>query len=293
MLDRAAGDTIRIEDFIRSWYQLVGILKDQLDNNADELNLLEYLDKVKKHSDLLDDGITIIDEKGVLDSKEVLLLKASAVLPFSLGAFKSLEDVINHLGVKIVIDPDTKVRYHSSLNRNKEELEHWKAVLESLKEEENNPEYKDAEMMVDYYTRQSKIWRETTVLGKYFPVDDIGEHVIKLYPNVMRAECDNLMNELLVTTFVHEVMHAYFDRPRHSHFDFPHFYSDEEPMAEFGTLLYLYETKQKRFYDWAYSHISNKKTYYRYGAAMMNMYKKESTPSITREELEVYRTPKY
>ena len=73
----------------------------------------------------------------------------------------------------------------------------------------------------------------------------------------MKAEPDGkkYLDYLLLTTFVHETMHAYFDRPEHS--GFPYAYFVEEPMAEFGMLLFLKETKMPdTLQKWAYEDIS-------------------------------------
>ena len=57
------------------------------------------------------------------------------------------------------------------------------------------------------------------------------------------------MKELLASTLAHEAMHAYFDRQGHDRF--PYVIRVEEPLAEFGMLLYLHETKQRHYFHWA------------------------------------------
>ena len=95
------------------------------------------------------------------------------------------------------------------------------------------------------------------------------------------------MGELLVSTLAHEAMHAYFNRPGHE--TFPYIYYVEEPLAEFGMLLYLHETKSK-FYKWAYDDVKSKTTCYKYGANLMDQCLYEGTPSLTRDYLEAYRS---
>ena len=99
-------------------------------------------------------------------------------------------------------------------------------------------------------------------------------------------EQGEVRRKYLVTTFVHEAMHAYFNR--HHHELFPYVATVEEPLAEFGMLLFL---KEKDFkdpdFDWAYDEVKNKKTCYRYGAAMMDFYL-NGDPQI-RKDLDNYK----
>ena len=64
-------------------------------------------------------------------------------------------------------------------------------------------------------------------------------------------------------------MHAYFNRPGHEHFPYTMFV--EEPLAEFGMLLYLHETSSP-YYEWAHNTVSDKKCCYGYGANIMDQY---------------------
>jgi len=77
------------------------------------------------------------------------------------------------------------------------------------------------------------------------------------------------MDEYLVSTLAHEVMHAYFNRPGHENYPYAMFV--EEPLAEFGMLLYLHETNSQ-YYDWAHCNVRSKKCCYGYGANIMDQY---------------------
>ena len=122
------------------------------------------------------------------------------------------------------------------------------------------------------------------VLGRYVR----REKSIYLYPNNMKeVDKGDEMSQLLVTTLVHEVMHAYFDRiPLDA---FPYVYTVEEPMAEFGMLLYLKETNLTEYYTWAKEKVGSKLTCYRYGVAMMDQCEREGKISQTRKDLELYK----
>ena len=116
----------------------------------------------------------------------------------------------------------------------------------------------------------------------------------------MQQECDDdgrktpglSMYSLLVSTLAHESMHAYFDRTvRRS---LPYVGRVEEPLAEFGMLLYLYDTKQKYIFKWARNDVRSKRTYYRYGDALMSLHLATEDAdgySLTRRDLERYKRP--
>jgi hypothetical protein len=94
------------------------------------------------------------------------------------------------------------------------------------------------------------------------------------------------MDEYLVSTFAHEVMHAYFNRPEHEKYPYAMFV--EEPLAEFGMLLYLHETSSP-YYEWAHNTVSDKKCCYGYGAKIMDQYSGGDTSLKTY--LEEYKIP--
>jgi hypothetical protein len=80
-------------------------------------------------------------------------------------------------------------------------------------------------------------------------------------------------------------MHAYFNRPGHKFASEP---TVEEPLAEFGMLLYLRDTLST-YYNWAYHDVKSKMTCYKYGADIMDQYRTELSPSPTRQLLEAYK----
>ena len=70
----------------------------------------------------------------------------------------------------------------------------------------------------------------------------------------------------------------------------------EEPMAEFGMLLYLHEAKMPSYYKWACEDVSGKKTCYRYGWALLQQHLREeklckSNQTHTRNDLVRYKYP--
>ena len=126
-------------------------------------------------------------------------------------------------------------------------------------------------------------WEEMPLRGCYIP----DENVIKLYPDEMKGEYDGKrMEELIVSTLAHEVMHAYFNRPGHN--NYPYAVLVEEPLAEFGMLLNLKETNCV-FYDWAKADVASKNTCYRYGANLMDQHLSAGQSSSLRNYLEAYK----
>ena len=211
----------------------------------------QYFIKAKK----VLSAIIISDEKKLLKNDESDLLKMSLFLPFTLAeGFSTVHDILAVTGVKVSIEPGKPKRI-IPLGLDKEEN-----CLLSL----------------------------MSLRGLY----DGKEKVIKLFPNVMKDEYKGeRMNELLVSTLIHEAMHAYFDRD--SDDGKQYFYSVEEPLSEFGMLLYLKETKQEDYYQWALDDVSSKQTRYRYGAALMTQHlselgKKGSLFTRTRSDLVSY-----
>jgi hypothetical protein len=189
-----------------------------------------------------------------------LTLQACTLLPFEFGDYDSLMDLLDRLGVDIHIEPG--IKYHSLPPRlaeawDKKEVELWEAML---------------------------------LRGEYISEDN----VIKLYPEEMYSEYNGeRMDELLISTLAHETMHAYFNRDD-SRKKIPKVIPVEEPMAEFGMLLYLYETKLVSHYTWARADVAAKKTCYRYGCGLMLQHLLEAdagntdqTP--TRKDLESYK----
>lgn len=212
------------------------------------------------------------------------ILQGCASLPFALGKYKSLAQILNDLGIEVVISDEipasNKLRGLYFLKR---ALEHWKEKLHSNDEKQRIK----AEKIISEINRDLDLWNPDggqSVLGWYLP----SEKKIELFPNVMETLAgDNkvLFVFYLITTFVHEVMHAYFDRPKHD--KFPYAYFVEEPLAEFGMMLFLKETIMPDVFDWAHDNVANKRSCYRHGATLFDQY--NSWNSGLRRYLEQYK----
>lgn len=226
----------------------------------------------------------LIDNHHLLTANQAQLLHRNVGAPFSFGRFNSLDDILTQLDVDVIIEPG--IVYHSvpeSLN----ELEaFWKGLagcnapsnyrithlkdftfhnanLDSTQRVDDCDVYETAINIYEKIRKEKESLLRMPIRGLYDPE----KNCIKLYPEEMRQEYSGMrMNELLVSTLAHETMHAYFNRPNHD--KYPYIYFVEEPLAEFGMLVYLHQTGSS-YYDWAFNDVRGKRTCYHYGADLM------------------------
>lgn len=221
------------------------------------------------------------DKSDKLLDPEIVTIIDAALASFTFGGFTSLDDMLSKLRVKLVISPDTPKRIvPDSLP---EWVLYWKNELKRLesllgKDCASNKLYKDAQKELEKAEKERDAWAAMALLGRY---DRFSKEII-LYPNNIPSP--DQRKEYLVTTFIHEAMHAYFDR--HPRELFPYVATVEEPLAEFGMLLFLKETNNT-YYEWAYRNVVSKETCYRYGAALMDRYEKGDNQ--IRQDLESYK----
>lgn len=225
--------------------------------------------------------MTIIDDHSLLSQQQIDLLKQCAAIPFSLGAFGSIDDMLTTLKVDVIIEPGIITR--SIPSELKKAEDYWNAQKSQaddyIEEIEHNIEEIEHNLWI--INQNIEVWQKMPLRGLYDPK----KNHIKLFPEEMQQEYGGQkMDELLVSTLVHETMHAYFNRPRHK--GYPYAIFVEEPLAEYGMLLYLHETISI-YYNWAYDDVSSKNTCYKYGAVMMDQYLSGNT--ALREYLESYK----
>ena len=276
------GET-REEDKIRIKKDLSSLIIEQL--KEDKRGLERILESFSKRLDLPNNGegslFDIEDKETLLSTDELLLLQTSLILPFYLlkGSsleYSSLEDILIRGRVRVIIDP--RKPQNKDMRKIPAELDNARRYWEKLVEENPNDDF--ARKKLAEVLEEIDIWKRVLILGLYMPT----EKIILLFPNNMSSK---EMPMLLVSTLAHEVMHAYFDRPPLD--NYPYVYSIEEPMAEFGMLLYLKETYQMEYFDWAKGFVGSKKSCYRYGSALMEQCEKEGSSSQTRKDFELYK----
>lgn len=233
--------------------------------------------------------ISIIDEDNLLDAAQLQLLQKAASLPFKLGEYASLAEMLNKLGVNVIIEKgiitreiphylDAAILYWQ-IERARLQGELRKCEKQNNRDEELEQKLCECLQKMEVAMHERNVWGSMRLRGLYDPKDN----VIKLFPEEMASEPSG-MDELLVSTLAHEAMHAYFNRPGHE--QFPYVLFVEEPMAEFGMLVYLAETRIP-YFDWAHEDVSSKKTCYRYGAMLYDKYTNEDP--LLREDLEDYK----
>ena len=217
------------------------------------------------------------------------LITAFAKRPFNFGGYSSIDDILDKLGVNVILESGI-VSERVVPRELKDAEKFWEEEYHKLCEENrgtNNDKIRKDRQIAEInwgMARQSiNFWEEMPLRGCYIP----DENVIKLYPEEMHTEYGGkCMDELIVSTLAHEVMHAYFNRPGHN--NYPYAVLVEEPLAEFGMLLYLKETNCV-FYDWAKADVASKKTCYRYGANLMDQHLSAGQSSSLRNYLEAYK----
>ena len=202
------------------------------------------------------------------------LITAFAKRTFNFGRYSSIDDILDNLGVEVELikgkeiyrikkkELDAIEKFWNNVFNSKEieGFDIWKILDECNKAEKNKAEDNNDK---DNNNEESI---SVSLRGCYIP----DKKVIKLYPDEMKDKYGGKrMEELIISTLAHETMHAYFNRPGHD--IYPYLVIVEEPLAEFGMLLYLKETNCV-FYDWAKADTEGYKTCYRYGAKLMDLY---------------------
>lgn len=232
----------------------------------------------------------INDDKGLLTEPQMDFLYSNASNGFVLEKYTTLNDILTSLGVNVYIMPG--VRYHDTPPFFDKAIEYWERVVWGIEEHiEKSDDESEKDALWKEHTKavrkiqplqsEKNLWPKMPLRGLYDPE----KRIIELYPEEMQTEYEGTrMDELLVSTLAHETMHAYFDREWHS--VFPYVPTVEEPLAEFGMLLYLNETGSS-YFNWAYDDVASKRTCYRLGANLYDQYCEED--ESLRSYLEDYK----
>lgn len=237
--------------------------------------------------------MNIIDDHKLLFLQQKNCLEKNSTLPFKFGGFTSIDDILTKLNVNVIIEPGVKTRNQlPSWENMKQSFDkinnHWKNEIDRLdgrrRDDISIEEFRDLQNIFENHRNEMVELANLPLRGLYNPKDNN----ITLFPDEMKQEYGGAqMEELLVSTLAHETMHAYFNRPNHD--SYPYVYFVEEPLAEFGMLLYIHETEHYRnvanqyllgknqsdFYQWAYDDVKSKKTCYCYGSTLIDQCLKE------------------
>ena len=230
--------------------------------------------------------MNIINKTPWITEREINLLKEAAAQPFLLREYDSLDDILTRLDVDVVIEPGVVATEGAPIV--KDILEYWERFAERLRMQLKENVFRDERyreamrnievLNVDLKNGEGKHYKRGEYVAK--------EKVVRLYPEKMREiNGGRWLDEMLVSTLAHETMHVYFSRRGTD--QYPYVLYVEEPLAEFGMLLYLHETGSG-YYGWAYDDVKGKKSCYRYGALLMDMHLKDAPGSFMRRYLMRY-----
>jgi len=232
--------------------------------------------------------MNIIDDKGLLPNDWELLIRkvASAffVSPFCLKDLCCFEDIHKSLNVDIVIS-DKTVNYimlQESKKKEMQSLEITSAIEKPSRLSQESVDYIKEMRQIRINEINKRNVPAMEILGEYKPQD----HNIYLYIETIQAKSNNpaILENYILTTYIHEMLHAYFDRER----IYPYIFEIEEGLAEGGTLLYL-DSIQSKCLAWAVNNIQNKKiAEYSKGAKLYTSWKYQNTdrfdlPTTIRE----------
>lgn len=207
----------------------------------------------------------IIDQYKLLTKYQTDLLQENAAKPYRFGfkdentRYLSLDDILCSLGVDVIIADKVEHTYWCSyFDKAKNYWDEQVKKLEGV--EPGSLELEKAR------NNLKRVEEEKKNLALYsFPLGEYSreKNTITLYIGRMREFGNgHWTNHYLISTFAHEVMHAYFDRPGCKQYPYAPFV--EEPLAEFGMLLYLNATRFD-YLNWAIDNVKSHETIYRYG----------------------------
>ena len=124
-------------------------------------------------------GITVRKEDELLTKEEILFLQACTLLPFKIGSFSSIDDLLEKLGVCIQIAPG--IKNHVVPSELLKERDYWEKELEKWKE--GSPEYNEIRDILEKIGDEIRAWQAFPIRGEYISDDKI----IKLYPEEMHG----------------------------------------------------------------------------------------------------------
>jgi len=187
----------------------------------------------------------IIDKSGLWSQVCDNLIEATAKETYWFGEFNSLKEFHQKENVNVIVE--RKANQLPVLHR--ETINKLNEILDSRIPDEQKKEIRNLINTI----------RNKVVLGEYKP----SENNIYLYINTIieltSKNQDNQYNQgfqnLLVTTYIHEMLHAYFDRTGHK--GLPYIFEIEESLAEAGMLVFLDQVNDPRL-KWALQNVRHK-----------------------------------
>ena len=242
--------------------------------------------------------MNIIDPKHLLSNDEKRALLYYLSRPFQIGTYASLLNMAEALKIEVTIKDgmekatapdelfDARCYWEGRAAQLLPQLKPHERAQTSVKKRF----YLEAINQVRKITDEMLLWAELPLMGFY----DLSQNCIVIYPETMRNEdrkrtlraivpcpthCDDVMKnatyrnsftEILLTTLVRSLWHAYFCKSEHA--EQQHYYPlIEAPLTEYALLLYLKQTGIP-FIHWAYEDVKRMPTCHRYGITIMHQY---------------------
>ena len=219
----------------------------------------------------------------LITNNQEQMLESLANANFKMEGFRSINDILTTLDINVEIKKGVElITIPESTNK----------LIEQIRDEINDANNHTSNVGIllhdleDEYNRYLAL-KKLLKTGEYIH----NLKLIVLYPEAMQKIDSANVDALLQTTFIHEAMHAYFNRDK-IRSELPYMLQIEEPMAEFGMLLYLKETNNS-LYNWAYKNVKDKNCCYSIGAELMEAHLKDKKDKdeTVRILLEAYKTP--
>ena len=106
-------------------------------------------------------GKTVRKEDELLTKEETLLLQACTLLPFKIGRFSSIDDLLSELGVRIQIAPG--IKNHVVPSELLQEKDYWEK--ERNKWKEDSPEYNEIRDILEKIRDEIRAWKAFPIRG--------------------------------------------------------------------------------------------------------------------------------
>lgn len=220
--------------------------REMLDHNEaiSDINRIREIDSElrkisNKNSERLPDGLSWRDRcemESLLDKKEDLIYKLGLEVQ---NGNMDYDDIESYSNSRLRIIDRQIAEYKWTLQRRNRDLKGMASGIVS---------YSSSMQLGKFFPKQEGVPQPTVVL-----FEDVIDYLAGSKPDKRL--------ELISSTYVHEMMHAYYsERPRKGHIDVFGKHEIEEPMAEFGMLQFLNEFDRGSYYTSARAHVDGKLT---------------------------------
>lgn len=255
----------------------------------------------------------IICNSALLEAEEENMLLHYAAQPFQLGGYESLDDIVTSLGTEVVMEEGRCPSW--APDELADVRDFWRFKAQTLEPQARHlnkyhhvrQHYFHALHECELAEREMALWKEMKRIGYY----DQQRNRIVLFPEMVdeavaanslrnTAPCNEHSDEpvrtfsfyrstwacLMLTAFVRAVLRAYFCR--YSHANRPYQPYIEEPLVEFGVLLYLKSTHSV-FCHWTADDIRHMPSCHHLGASIMEQWQDDRKRELIFTFLENYR----